>query len=61
MTIYVSDISMWGDVNATYARIMGAHKPARAIVPVKELHYGYGIEIQAIAAVHGYEGTSARG
>ena len=51
MTIYVSDMSMWGDVNAIYSRIMGSHKPARAIVPVKELHYGYGIEIQAIAAI----------
>lgn len=51
VTIYVSDISMWGDVNAAYARIMGSHRPARAIVPVNELHYGYGIEIQAIAAV----------
>ena len=49
MTIYVSDISLWGDVNATYARIMGSHKPARAIVPVKELHHGYQIEIQAVA------------
>ena len=49
MTIYVSDIALWGDVNATYARIMGSHKPARAIVPVKELHHGYQIEIQAIA------------
>ena len=49
MTIYVSDMEMWGEVNATYARIMGSHRPARAIVPVKELHYGYGIEIQAIA------------
>ena len=49
MTIYVSDMEMWADVNATYSRIMGSHKPARAIVPVKELHYGYGIEIQAIA------------
>ena len=51
MTIYVADIEHWGDVNATYARIMGAHRPARAIVPVKDLHYGYGIEIQAIAAM----------
>ena len=51
MTIYVSDMEMWGEVNATYSRIMGAHKPARAIVPVKELHYGYGIEIQVIATV----------
>ena len=51
MTIYVSDMEMWGEVNATYSRIMGSHKPARAIVPVKELHYGYGIEIQVIATV----------
>lgn len=50
MTIYVSDISLWGGVNTAYTRIMGAHKPARAVVPVKDLHYGYQIEIQAIAA-----------
>ncbi len=51
MTLYVSDISLWGEVNIAYARVMGAHKPARAVVPVKELHYGYQIEIQAIAAL----------
>ncbi len=51
MTLYVSDISLWGEVNLAYARVMGAHKPARAVVPVKELHYGYQIEIQAIAAL----------
>lgn len=51
MTIYVSDISLWGEVNVAYARVMGSHKPARAVVPVKELHYGYQIEIQAIAAL----------
>lgn len=49
MTIYVSDIALWSEVNATYARIMGEHRPARAVVPVKELHHGYQIEIQAIA------------
>ena len=51
MTVYVSDISQWGAVNAVYSRILGDHKPARAIVPVKELHYGFLIEIDAIAAV----------
>ena len=50
MTIYVSDISLWGGVNTAYSRVMGGHKPARAVVPVKDLHYGYQIEIQAIAA-----------
>ena len=50
MTIYVSDISLWGRVNATYARVMGDHRPARAVVPARDLHYGYQIEIQALAA-----------
>lgn len=52
MTVYVADISQWGAVNAVYTRILGDHKPARAIVPVKELHYGFLIEIDAIAAVN---------
>lgn len=51
MTIYVSDIELWGGVNTAYSKMMGGHKPARAVVPVKDLHYGYQIEIQAIAAV----------
>jgi 2-iminobutanoate/2-iminopropanoate deaminase len=49
-TIYVSDMELWGAVNATYARVLGDHRPARAIVPVKDLHFDTKIEIQAIAA-----------
>jgi 2-iminobutanoate/2-iminopropanoate deaminase len=51
MTIYVSDMDLWGRVNTAYAKVMGEHKPARAVVPVGPLHYGYQIEIQAIGAV----------
>jgi 2-iminobutanoate/2-iminopropanoate deaminase len=50
-TIYVSEMDDWDKVNEVYARILGEHKPARAIVPVKDLHFGTKIEIQAIAAV----------
>jgi len=50
-TVYVSDIELWGKVNEVYARVMGDHRPARAIVPVKDLHFDTKIEIQAIAAV----------
>jgi 2-iminobutanoate/2-iminopropanoate deaminase len=49
MTIYIPDGELWGEVNATYARIMGGHRPSRAIVPVSPLHYGALIEIQAVA------------
>lgn len=51
MTIYVSDMELWGVVNAKYAEVMGEHRPARAIVPVKDLHFDTKIEIQAIACV----------
>ncbi len=50
-TIYVSEMDDWGKVNEVYKQILGEHKPARAIVPVKDLHFGAKIEIQAIAAV----------
>jgi reactive intermediate/imine deaminase len=51
MTIYISEMELWDKVNETYQRILGDHRPARAIVPVKDLHFGTKIEIQAIAAV----------
>jgi 2-iminobutanoate/2-iminopropanoate deaminase len=50
MTIYISDIELWGEVKKKYAEVMGDHRPARAIVPVKDLHFDTKIEIQAIAA-----------
>ena len=51
MTIYISEMELWDKVNEVYARVLGEHKPSRAIVPVKDLHFGTKIEIQAIAAV----------
>ena len=50
-TIYVSDESLWGAVNETYKRILGEHKPARAIIPVGKFRGDFLIEIEAIAAV----------
>lgn len=50
-TVYVTDIRLWGQVNAVYADFFGAHKPARTVVPVAGLHYGYLIEMDVIAAV----------
>jgi len=51
MTIYVSDVGLWSSVNSVYEKMMGAHRPARVVVPTKELHYGFQIEVEAIAAV----------
>jgi 2-iminobutanoate/2-iminopropanoate deaminase len=50
MTIYITDRALWPKVNAVYARVLGDHRPARAVIPVPELREGCLIEIQAIAA-----------
>jgi len=52
MTVYVSDIGLWGRVNEVYARVLGEHRPARAVIPTRELHYGFLIEIDAVAATY---------
>ena len=50
-TVYVSDIGLWDRVNAVYAKMFGDHRPARAVVPTRDLHFGFQIEIEAIAAL----------
>jgi 2-iminobutanoate/2-iminopropanoate deaminase len=50
-TVYISDIELWGRVNQVYARLFGDHRPARAVVPTNSLHYGFQIEMDAIAAI----------
>lgn len=49
--LYIPDISHWDTVNRIYAQFFGEHKPARAIIPCRELHHGAMIEIEAIAEV----------
>jgi len=50
-TVYVSDMDLWGRVNEVYAEFFGDHRPARAVVPTKDLHYGFQVEIEAVAAL----------
>jgi 2-iminobutanoate/2-iminopropanoate deaminase len=52
MTVYVADIELWSAVNEVYARILGEHRPARAVIPTGKLHYGFLIEVDAIAAAY---------
>ena len=48
-TIYVSDIKDWPAVDKQYAAFFSDYTPARTVVPVKELHYGFKVEIDAVA------------
>ena len=50
-TVYISDINLWDQVNIVYSKYFGEHRPARAVVPTRELHFGFQIEIEAIAYV----------
>lgn len=50
-TVYISDVGLWGKFNQVYATYFGEHRPARTVVPCSKLHYGYDVEIDAIAAV----------
>ena len=47
--VYVDGIENWPAFNAVYAAWAGDSKPARAVVPVPGLHYGFKVEVEAIA------------
>ena len=47
--VYVTDITTWPAFNTLYAAWAGAARPARAVVPVPQLHYGFKIEVEAVA------------
>ena len=48
-TVYIAGGENWGIVNELYAKFFGEHRPARSIIPVPELHFGYKVELEAIA------------
>jgi 2-iminobutanoate/2-iminopropanoate deaminase len=50
-TIYIPDSSYWPEINRVYAECMGVHRPARAVIPCGELHYGVLLEMEVIAAI----------
>jgi 2-iminobutanoate/2-iminopropanoate deaminase len=49
VTVYLVGIENWEEFNRIYAELMGQAKPARSVVPVPALHFGYLIEIDAVA------------
>ena len=47
--VYIPDVALWDTVNRVYGEFFGSHKPARVVVPTRELHNGAMVEIEAIA------------
>ena len=50
VNVYIAGIEHWPAFNRVYAELFGDARPARAVVPVPELHFGYLVEVDAIAA-----------
>ena len=47
--VYITDVECWPEFNAIYAGWAGSARPARAVVPIPQLHYGFQIEVEATA------------
>ncbi|HWT43232.1 MAG TPA: RidA family protein [Sphingopyxis sp.] len=48
-TVYLSDISDWDALDVVYGRFFGTTRPSRSVVPTGPLHFGFRVEIEAIA------------
>ena len=48
-TVYLSDIADWDELDEVYGRFFGSTRPSRSVVPTGPLHFGFRIEVEAIA------------
>ena len=56
VTAFLVGIDHWDAFNRIFAEFFGDWRPARTVVPVPDLHFGYLVEIEAVAA----EGVATR-
>ena len=49
--VYLTDLEHWPLFNRLYQAWLGDVRPARCVVPVPALHYGFAIEMEAVALV----------
>lgn len=51
ISVFVTDIDNWSKFDGLFKEFFGDHKPARVVVPIKYLHFGFALELDAIAAI----------
>lgn len=51
VSVFISELSHWEAVDSAFSEILGENKPARSVVPCKDLYFGFGVEMEAIAAL----------
>ncbi len=49
VTVYLTDVAKFAELNEVYAAFFGDHRPARAVVGVASLPRGAQVEIEALA------------
>jgi reactive intermediate/imine deaminase len=47
--VYVDSTDNWPEFNTIYAQWAGDSRPSRAVVPTGALHYGFKVEVEAVA------------
>lgn len=50
VTLYVTDLGAWPEVNAAYAKVLGSIKPTRGVLHVGSLNHGFTVAGDAIAS-----------
>ncbi len=50
VTAYIVGVENWPVLNRVYGEVLGDARPARSVVPVPNLHHGYLVELDAVAA-----------
>lgn len=49
LSAYIVGAGNWAQFNQVCMRLFGENRSARVVIPVAELHYGYLVEVDAIA------------
>ncbi|WP_026168924.1 RidA family protein [Sinorhizobium meliloti] len=57
VTAYIVDVGNWSRFNRVYSARLKDVRPARTIVPVSELHYGFLVEVDAIAVLNQHQSS----
>src|SRR5262249_50307886 len=52
-TAYIVGVDNWTGFNRIFREVLGEARPARSVVPVPTLHFGYLIELDAVAVCSG--------
>ncbi|MFC1555478.1 RidA family protein [candidate division KSB1 bacterium] len=51
LTVFITEMSEWKDVDKVFGEKFGDHKPARSVVQVNRLHHDAKIQIEATAFI----------